>query len=186
MFAASRAWLADAGILYPGTVDSHVAAVRRPLDWPASDDEAKTDLRRWDALVRQSREHAGRVVISAESLAAADASRIAGIVEALGHVRTEVVVTIRSLASVLPSAWQEDVKAGVATPFVDWLDEVCDGPRVGGSSPLPFWVVHDHAAVVDRWARVVGSDHVTVVVVDSSRRDGVFRAVRAVARTREW
>ena len=174
--AVSRSLLAGAGILYPGTADSHVAAVRRPLGWPATVDEAQLDQRRWDALVRQSSGHAGRVVISAESLAAADDVRIAGIVEALGHPRTEVVVTVRSLREVLPSAWQEDVKAGVTTPFVEWLDEVSDGPRPDGTALVPFWVVHDHAAVVDRWLRVVGSEHVTVVVVDSRRRDAVFRA----------
>jgi hypothetical protein len=38
-----------------------------------------------------------------------------------------------------------------------------------------FWRRHRHDRLVERWARVVGPERVTVVVVDDSDRDGLLR-----------
>jgi hypothetical protein len=167
--------LIENAIIYPGSADSHVAAVRHPLRWPANPDEKRIDIERWNALLAECHGFDGRVVVSAESLAAADDLAISTILDSLERTDVHVVVTIRSLAHILPSAWQEDVKAGVRTPFVDWLEHVC-GHGADTTPKHPFWVVHDHATVVERWARVVGNDHITVVVVDSRDRDSVYRA----------
>ena len=173
--AASRHELRDAAIIYPGTADSHVAAVRHPLRWPADPDEKRIDIERWNSLLTECHGFDGRAIVSAESLAAADDLAIGTVLDSLGREDVHVVVTIRSLAHILPSAWQEDVKAGVRTPFVDWLEHVCN--RGADTIPNhPFWVVHDHATVVERWAQVVGNDRITVVVVDSRDRNAVYRA----------
>jgi hypothetical protein len=173
--ASSRTLLGDEGILYPGSVDSHVAAVRYPLRWPATATEERIDRERWETLIAECREHTGRVVVSAESLASANESSIETITNSFARDDVHVVVTIRSLAHILPSAWQEDVKAGVRTSFGDWLERVCDRPPAMAAQH-PFWVVHDHSCVIDRWARAVGAENVTVVILDSSDRNVVFRA----------
>lgn len=170
--AASREVLAAAGIAYPGTRHNHVPAVRYPLGWPASPEQIPHDERRWNALVRDAARHDGPIVVSAESLAVADQDRAAAILGRFDRDPVEVVVTLRSLDRVLPSAWQEDVKAGLRTPFVEWADDIARGPSV--ADPATLWVTQDHAAVVRRWAEVVGADNVTVVVIDSARPDAMF------------
>src|SRR5690606_21221909 len=94
--------------------------------------------------------------------------------ESFGGANVEVVVTLRSIDQIMPSAWQEDVKAGSAEQFAAWLDAVCDGPRAAPSHR--FWIAHDHGAIVERWAAVVGAGRITVVVVDPSRPEHVVSA----------
>jgi hypothetical protein len=173
--AACRPSLARAAVAYPGTAHNHVPAVRFALGWPATPEQLPRDQKRWRSLVRDVHRHHGRVIVSAESLAVADASRAGAIIDELARSHVEVVVTLRPLAKVLPSAWQEDVKAGLRTPFHQWLEEICRGPAADSEAPVPFWVVQDHGAVVERWSQVVGPEHLTVVVVDSADPNSVFR-----------
>ena len=53
-----------------------------------------------------------RAVYSQESLAAARPAQIERLLDACGDREVHVVVTVRDLARALPSAWQEELKAG--------------------------------------------------------------------------
>lgn len=174
---AARETLAAQGVHYPGTGINQVPHLRAPLDWPADEAMAATDAQRWERLQRQV-SRSGRAVISAENISVANDRQAARILEGLGGDRVQVVVTLRSLQAVVPAAYQEDVKAGVSTPYDVWLDAVCDsaGHRSQSSAPVAFWGAHDHAAIVERWVSFVGADRLTVVVVDSSRPEQVFAA----------
>jgi hypothetical protein len=173
--AAARDALNRAGVNYPGRGINQVPHLRAPLDWPADDEMAVADLERWTRLRRQVA-RSSRVVVSAESVAVATSQQAERIVEGLGGDRVRVVVTLRALSAIVPAAYQEDVKAGVATPYVEWLDEVCTSAGPRGSSPAPFWGAHDHAAIVERWVSLLGAQRITVVIVDSSRPEQVFAA----------
>ncbi len=45
---------------------------------------------------------------------------------------------------------------------------------------MPFWTLHHHDRLIERWADVVGIDHVTVVVVDDRDHTATLRAFEAL------
>jgi hypothetical protein len=131
-------------------------------------------LRPWRELVREVRSAtAQRVVISSEWLADAEPLAIQRIVDDLDAARVHVVVTVRPLAGILPSQWQQYVQAGTTMAYEPWLRGVlAESPDV---TPT-FWRRHRHDELVARWAAVVGVDRVTVVVADDRDHSAVLRA----------
>ena len=47
-----------------------------------------------------------------------------------------VVVTLRAIGAILPSAWQQGLKAGVTTGYNQWLKVMFDGNRPPAPSVL--------------------------------------------------
>ena len=92
----------------------------------------------------------------------------------LGGDRVHVAVTLRPLAKILPSMWQQNVKVGIRMPFDAWVRQ--QFPEPGAPAPQGFWRIHRHDALVARWAAIVGPDRLTVVVPDEADRSDVFRA----------
>lgn len=175
--AAIRQQLWDDGLVYPGTELHHVAASRAALGMPNIPHEAARDARKWANLQRTVNRHDGRAIVSSELLAVCSDERAASVVAALGGERVHVVLTLRSLGSVVPSAWQESVKAGSREPFGSFVDAVLESDREPGRDTAGrFWMVHHQARFVRRWADVVGADKVTVLPLDPSRPEAVFSA----------
>ena len=75
------------------------------------------------------------------------------------------MVTLRPLASILPSQYQQYVQRGSTRSYDAWLDAMFNQPP--GKVTPSFWLRHRHDALVERWGRVVGQDRIIVVVVDS-------------------
>lgn len=119
----------------------------------------------WDRLARQTRRSSSPVrLLSMEMLSTAQTDDVVRIVESLGQVR--VLVTARDLARTVPSAWQNVVKHGSTTTYEEFVAALL------GTGPARvrerFWRQHDLAAIVGRWAGVVGPDAVSVVTVPPS------------------
>ncbi len=128
----------------------------------------------WTDLVHEIRSAASpRIVISSEALAQADDAQIRRIVEDLGGDRVHVVLTLRSLARILPSSWQQSVQTGSDIRYDDWLATTVESDAAAG--PRSFWYRHRHDRLVERWAEVVGADHITAIVVDDRDRSHVLR-----------
>ena len=175
--AALRQQLWDDGLVYPGTELNHVAASRAALGLPNIPHEAARDAKKWANLQRTVTRHEGRAIVSSELLAVCSDEKAATVVAGLGGDRVNVVLTLRSLASVVPSAWQEGVKAGSTKRFGPFVREVlANGGTAGRDLAGRFWTVHQQARFVQRWADVVGPDKVTVLPLDPARPDAVFRA----------
>jgi hypothetical protein len=134
-----------------------------------------TPIGRWKALVREI-EGAGdaRVVISSEGFCDADDKAIRRISRDLGPDRIHVVMTLRPLAAILPSQYQQFVQGGLTMPYEEWLGALLADPPQKERSPL-FWHRHRHDELVARWANVVGTDRVTVIVADDKEPDAVPR-----------
>jgi hypothetical protein len=89
------------------------------------------------------------------------------------------VVTLRPLSGLLPSQWQQYLQSGLRLPYDTWLGQILDGPQ--GSDPLPlFWRRHDHGALVERWAAVVGPQQLAVVVPDPTDRASLLHGFEAI------
>jgi hypothetical protein len=130
-------------------------------------------MRAWNGLVREIRRSSGRVLISSEWFADAAPPDIGHIVDALDPSRVHVVVTLRPLALILASQWQQFVQAGVAIPYEPWLRTILEEPESG--TGRRFWQRHRHDELIARWAAVVGADRLTAVVTDDRDHGAVLR-----------
>jgi hypothetical protein len=146
----------------------------RPGDPPAAN-------KHWRALVREVQAEGARrrVIVSSERFADADDAGIARIVEDLGGDRVQILITLRPLAKILPSQWQQAVRNGLPMPYGKWLQNMLKQPGAASVSPT-FWVRHAHDQLVQRWASVVGPDRLTVLVLDETDREMFLRAVESM------
>lgn len=174
--------------LVPQGHETANVAARAAQRLPASGTSGPSvDYAIWTELVQASAAHAKeRVVISAEAFATSEPAVIKKIVRDLGVERLQVVVTLRALAKILPSQWQQDLHgAWESRAFDSWLESVLADPRpsrrVGPLElPNPFWYRHRHDALVKRWADAVGSDRVTIIVVDDQRPVALFETMEGL------
>ncbi len=119
-----------------------------------------------------------RVILSSEFLCYADEAAARRVVTEVPGGPVHVVITLRPLAKVTPSQWQQYVQNGLRTPFPEWLEGIFHDPPDESVSPS-FWRRHDHAALVRRWAEVAGPDNLTVVVADESDPTMLLRTFEA-------
>ncbi|MFD5630398.1 hypothetical protein [Streptomyces sp. NPDC127072] len=135
----------------------------------------------WHRLVERVRATGKRTsVVSSEFFAdAQDDETIARIVDDLGGDRVHVLVTLRPLAKIMPSQWQQYVQNGLRMGYEDWLTHMLRKAPYEKPNPS-FWRRHRHDRLVERWVRVVGAENLTVVVVDDGDRGGLMRTFEAL------
>lgn len=122
--------------------------------------EAAVALGHFESAMRAST--AERILFTEESLARARPGQIEQLLQHAGGREVHLVVTYRDIARQLPSAWQQQVKAGGAIGFADYLARArSDGP---GSSQ-GFWSAQDLVAVLNRWGRFVPPERTHVLVL---------------------
>jgi hypothetical protein len=172
----SRHALLDQGVRYAGPNRQSKQAARALTRSGPADAELTRHSRR---LVNEVRDSASaRMVVSAEAFADAEAAWIPAIVAALGGERVHVVVTLRPLARILPSQWQQFVQGGLKEPFDLFVARVLDNVPAVDGEPTSDWMVrrfwhrHRHDRLIARWLGVVGPARLTAVVLDEADRDG--------------
>jgi hypothetical protein len=172
---AARRELARHGVRYAGPDRHPVAAAQAAIERAGGGARRVHSIRPWQAIVREvARARRDRVVLSSEWFADAEPEAIRRIVGELDPARVHVVVTLRSLALILPSQWQQYVAAGSTIAYEQWLESIFGEP--GQVATPTFWQRHRHDLLVSRWAEVVGQGNVTAVVVDNGDRGAVLRA----------
>ncbi|WP_148572688.1 hypothetical protein [Nocardioides caldifontis] len=168
---------AGIGIPLPGRVP-HVRRLLRPLGWvTGSGFVLPLDTEKLDALERRLTNTGGaRLLISNEDLCEAGPDQIEALAGVLRRARLdpEVVLTVRNLASVLPSEWQQFLKHRLTTPYPAFLEEVRDRR---GDAAAHFWTRQDYVAIAERWTRLCAPErfHVVVVPPMAEDPDAVFR-----------
>ena len=182
-FDRARAAVLAQGVRYVGpkrhsrraVLAATEARTGRPFD-------AQAGQREWDRILAEARS-AGepRVLFSSERLSHAEAGSIPGIVEGFDGGRVHVIVTLRPLAKILPSQWQQGVQAGQPRSLDAWLERAFAAPPDGSRS---IWHWHRHDRLVSRWADVVGLDRMTVIVVDDRDRTSLLRAFERLLELR--
>ena len=131
-------------------------------------------MRHWNSLVREVRgARERRVLISSEFFAGATDEQAAKIVRDLDTARVHIAITLRPLAKILASRWQQNVQEGARIQYEEWLHAVLDTPE--SDHGKRFWSRQRHDALVRRWVGVTGADRVTVVIVDESDHDALLR-----------
>ncbi|MFE2214607.1 hypothetical protein ACFW93_22010 [Streptomyces canus] len=173
---AARDLLPEHGVVFPAhsrhPMEAALAACARPA---MIGDTAPTE-KHWSRLLEQVGATGGKTsVISSEFFAdAEDDDTIARIVEQLGGERVHVLVTLRPLAKIMPSQWQQYVQNGLRMGYDNWLTHMLRKAPYEQPNPS-FWRRHRHDRLVERWARAVGAERITVVVVDDRDREGLMR-----------
>lgn len=177
-FHASRHEMESQGVHYVGRKRHPMAEVlsllarehgKPPASAPATDQP-------WQNLVKEVRESdAQRVVVSSEFFADAKPAAMRAVVNDLDDGSLQILVTLRPLARLLSSQWQQYVQGGLTTPYDTWLTEMLRKPK-SKVSPT-FWWRHRHDKLIARWAELVGAERVTVIVVDDSDHSRLLRDV---------
>ncbi|MGI5375370.1 hypothetical protein ACQEV2_14195 [Streptomyces sp. CA-251387] len=178
---AAKDEMARHGVAWPATTRHPMEAVLAACARTGMMGDARPTARHWERLLEQVRATGRRTsVISSEFFAdAPDDDTVRRIVEQLGGDRVHVLVTLRPLAKIMPSQWQQYVQNGLRMGYEDWLEHMLRKPPYDRPNPS-FWRRHRHDRLVGRWARVVGPERVTVVVVDDRDREGLMRTFEAL------
>jgi len=169
LMRANRATLRSQGVLYPGGKEfpSQVFAVwdllgRRPRG--GGNDARITGA--WQGLVDGVRAGGDpTVLISDEHLSLASARQARAAVAAFPDHEVHVVVTVRDLARILTSAWQEVVKNRGSWSWADFAAAVQDPARPGTNPARGFWARQDVPAILATWREVVPVERIHVVTV---------------------
>ncbi|MGH3457838.1 hypothetical protein [Aeromicrobium sp.] len=172
--SAGRETLRANGVLYPGTKlnqrDAVLGFMERRWGWTSAGIPPR---RYWDEVMAEiEADTERRVLFGHEFASESNAETAKRFIDAIGE-RTHVVVTLRSPGTILPSAWQQYVKAGVPIAFDDWLGSVIADPP-DRNVTKGFHDRNDQAGVVQRWAEAAGADRVTVVVLDKRRPELLY------------
>lgn len=173
--AERRAELLRQGVRYPGDSVNHRIAVsglmRRRWGW-AGAESTTPSIKPWRQLLAEiEADPDRRSWIGHEFVSESDDETAARFGAELGP-SMHVVITLRSFGALLTSSWQQFLKTGTSHRFDSWLRRVLADPPDLKVTPT-FHRRNDQAALVERWARVAGADHVTVVVVDKDRPEAL-------------
>lgn len=172
--------LRDLDVIYPGAADHEMnASMAAGLGKVNPGQAIDHHLARWEKLVAEiHRETATsgsrRGVLSSEFYCEAPPDRIDWMMERLGP-RTRVVITLRPLAKILPSQWQQYIQNQHVISYDEWLEAILENPEPGKITPT-FWRRHNHANLIRKWSDAVGVDRISVIAVDDRDRGFILRA----------
>lgn len=162
---ASREQLREHGVIYPGPALKPTRAIGAGLGFGMGRGAVPPRPAEWETLKRQIADIGDqRVCISYENFGRLTGGAVRRVVEELGGARPHVVTVARRYDRLLPSQWQQRIKAGKHWSYDDWLRAVLEAGPPGSADPHGVWVPHDTVSLVRRWADVVGAEHLTVVV----------------------
>jgi hypothetical protein len=166
---ARRPELAELGVVYPGPrMRPQLAGAE--IGFPLPRGKRPGPPGAWQRLVDEV-VGAGekRVCISHEAFGRANATQVERIITDLGGDRPHVLAVLRRYDTLLPSQWQQRVKAGVRLSYDDWLRIVL-GEDQSQSEWQQVWSAHDTVTLVRRWAERVDPSQITLLVGEDSDR----------------
>src|SRR5262245_9221481 len=117
----------------------------------------------WDRLCERIAGIDSDVILSQELLAGADKAQVPRIIESFANREVHVVYTLRSLAAMLRSDWQEQVKHRHTSDWPEYLRQVFNESDRSHFGQW-FWGHHDAAAVLARWSSALPAEQIHVVV----------------------
>lgn len=183
-FHGARATISAQGVHYAGPTRQPMGAVLAVMGDPAPGTGSVPSIRKWKRLVGEiGRAGDKRVLLSSERLSHARPDAIETVMDDLGRDRVHVVVTLRPLARIIPSQWQQSVQTGMRTSFDDFLDLIFNGPD--SQRAKAFWYRHRSDQLIDRWVKIVGPANFTVIALDERDHGMVLRVFERLLGLRE-
>ncbi|HEX4685931.1 MAG TPA: hypothetical protein VH228_04055 [Nocardioides sp.] len=162
-----RARLRELGVVYPGPGVRGRYALGAGLGYSTPKGGRRPTQKAWERMLAEVHDPSARVVcVSSEAFGRATDEQIAETVSALGGARPHVLAVARRYDRLLPSQWQQRVKARVTLSYDDWLRVVLGPAAPRDAVWRNVWVPHDTVQLARRWGAAVGSDNLTVLVAD--------------------
>lgn len=120
----------------------------------------------WPALVKAINT-SGRptALISEERLSMSTIRQLRTAVKAFADSEVHVIVTVRDLARVIVSAWQEDIKNDKTWTWQEYADAARDPARVALSPARGFWLRQDVVKICETWEAAVPAGRLHIVTV---------------------
>ena len=180
-FANQRAELQAAGVLYPsiGRKAHHRIAwalTQRAWGWKKRGGEV-TPFKHFSKMAKFiNRSNSPKVVLSSEFFSELTTEQIQKIVSGIRGREVKILFTLRPLAKLLSSSYQQYLKYGTKADYVEWLHSVLDEPGVSKINPT-FWQRHMHGEVISRWAQAFGKENVSVLIVDEQRPEFLYESL---------
>ncbi|MGL5826725.1 MAG: hypothetical protein ACRCYU_18230 [Nocardioides sp.] len=169
----ARPRLRELGVLYPGPTPRPWEALGAGLGLSTPRGGPRPTVASWHRLLTELAEPDVRVsCISHEGLGRCRAEAAERVIVELGGPRPHVLAVARGYDRLLPSQWQQRVKARMNHSYDEWLRIVLEENSKGKDRDPAWrnlWVPHDTARLVTRWARLVGPENFTLVI--ASERD---------------
>lgn len=180
-FAKQRDEMQKAGVLYPsiGKKAHHrIAWALAQKSWGWKKRGAETTP--YKTFARMARlinlASAPKIILSSEFFSEFDEAQIQQLASKIKGRQIKVLFTLRPLAKLLGSSYQQYLKYGLKADYVEWLHSVLDEPGVSKLNPT-FWKRHMHGEVVSRWVAAFGKENVTVVIADEKRPEFLYESV---------
>jgi hypothetical protein len=149
------------------------ALTQRPWGWSKRGGE-KVSEKVWNKAAKQiSESKVEKVLLSSEFFSELDGQKIRKIRYEIPNRNIKILFTLRPLAKLLPSSYQQYLKYGITAEYEDWLHSVLDKPGESKINPT-FWRRHLHGQVVAKWVDVFGATNVTVLIVNESQPTFLF------------
>ena len=104
-------------------------------------------------------------LLSEERLSLATLKQIRRAVDAFPDSEVHVVVTVRDLARVAVSAWQEEVKNDKTWTWSQFAEAVKDPGQIAKSPARGFWLRQDVVRICEAWETAVPPERLTIVTV---------------------
>jgi hypothetical protein len=180
-FSAQREELRAAGFLYPsiGRKAHHRIAwalTQRAWGWKKRGGEV-TPFKHFSKMASLiNRSNSPKVVLSSEFFSELTAEQIQKVVSGIRGREVKILFTLRPLAKLLGSSYQQYLKYGTKADYVEWLLSVLDEPGVSKINPT-FWQRHMHGEVISKWVDAFGKDNVSVLIVDESRPEFLYESL---------
>ena len=178
-------------VFYPRVINPHlaveadhhfaaIALIGKTEGWQDEDRSLPAEpIESWLTLARAYRKFDGISIFSSEMLSELTVENIQRVKSDTDDIPTKVIFSIRPLAKMLPSAYQQKIKFGlIKVSYEQWLEHIFTD---GTAASDQFWLRHNHPEVLKRWAAVYGDENIHLVVVDERQPEFLFRAFEQIA-----
>ncbi|MTE22736.1 hypothetical protein [Microbacterium sp. ZXX196] len=172
-----RGRLASSGVVYPRTLTKrhdHLLPAAALMNKKVADTSGVPGREHWEDLRRRVEEaEDARVWVSHEWISECDDDQARRFRDELGP-QLHAVVSVRQFGTIVTSTWQEFLKSTMLHDFETWIRYILTDDEAPDAHTR--WQVDafrrraSQGEVVARWARVLGPENVTVVVVDPAHR----------------
>ena len=141
----------------------------------------KTPIVEWNKRVKDIKSQKIDSMLSSEFFSEIDDTQLSLMANDLKDFDVEIIFTIRPLAKLLGSSYQQYLKYGIKASYEEWLEDVFHNSEKLKFTPT-FWKRHRHEAIISRWANVFGNQKIHLVVVDESEPDLLYDAFNKILK----
>jgi hypothetical protein len=172
----AREQLAELGVYYPGPYRRPIEAGWAVLGHGAPLGRPEPRIETWDTLIEGLRASAlPRRILSNEDLSRGSDAVVERIVRDVGADDIQLLYVARRYDQLLPSHWQERLKARMTLSFEDFLRTVLEGEPTTWEWRL-MWECQFPDQVLASWGRFVPPERTTVIVLEGGDHDALPRA----------